>query len=113
MLSILLKGANTSEHSPDLRQHSEDGISTLREDEIFIEHQMERESLAEGVRTDARLLSAIFLETIQIFIKRLLLRVLLLDQELDVVALLTLLLNHLSGQPQNLHIINKPLIICL
>lgn len=57
---------------------------------------MEGESLAEGVGADPGLLRAVLLEAVQVLVERLLLRVLLLDQKLDVVALFALGLNHLQ-----------------
>lgn len=79
----------------DLRQDSVNGIPTLCEHQVLVKHEVEREGLAEGVGADPSLLCAVLLEAIQIFVERLLLRIFLLNQKLDVVALLTLWLDHL------------------
>lgn len=80
---------------PHLRQDSVDGVAALREHQVFVEHEVEGEGLAEGVGADPGLLRAVLLEAIQVLVEGLLLRVLLLDQELDVVALLAFGLDHL------------------
>lgn len=80
---------------PHLRQDSVDGVAALREHQVFVEHEVEGEGLAEGVGADAGLLRSVLLEAVQVLVEGLLLRVLLLDQELDVVALLALGLDHL------------------
>lgn len=79
-----------------LRQHSINGVPTLCQHQVFVEHEVERESLAEGVRADPGLLRAVLLEAIQVLVERLFLRVLLFDQKLDVVTLFALWLNHLQ-----------------
>lgn len=80
---------------PNLRQDSINGVAALREHQVFVEHEVEGEGLAEGVGADAGLLRAVLLEAVQVLVEGLLLRVLLLDQELDVVALLAFGLDHL------------------
>lgn len=80
---------------PHLRQDSVDGVAALREHQVLVEHEVEGEGLAEGVGADAGLLRAVLLEAVQVFVEGFLLRVLLLDQELDVVALLAFGLDHL------------------
>lgn len=79
-----------------LRQDSIDGVPALREHQVLVEHEVEGERLAEGVRADASLLRAVLLEAVQVLVEGLFLRVLLLDQELDVVTLFALRLNHLQ-----------------
>lgn len=78
-----------------LRQDSINGVPTLCEHQVFVKHEVERERLAKRVGANPSLLCAIFLEAIQVLIERLLLRVLLLDQKLDVVALFAFGLDHL------------------
>lgn len=80
---------------PHLRQDSIDGVAALREHQVFVEHEVEGEGLAEGVGADPGLLRAVLLKAVQVLVEGLLLRVLLLDQELDVVALLAFGLDHL------------------
>lgn len=82
---------------PHLRQDSINGVAALREHQVLVEHEVEGEGLAEGVGADPGLLRAVLLKAVQVLVESLLLRVLLLDQELDVVALLTFGLNHLHG----------------
>lgn len=79
-----------------LRQDSIDGVPALGEHQVLVKHEVEGESLAEGVRADASLLRAVLLEAVQVLVESLFLRVLLLDQELDVVTLFALGLNHLQ-----------------
>lgn len=57
---------------------------------------MEWEGLAKRVRADSSLLGAVLLKSIQVLVERLFLRVLLLNQKLDVVTLLALRLDHLQ-----------------
>lgn len=78
------------------------GIPTLCEHQVFIKHEVKRKGLAERVRADPSLLCAVLLKTVEIFIERLLLRVLLLNQKLDVVTLLTLWLDHLQKEHPSL-----------
>lgn len=80
---------------PHLRQDSINGVAALREHQVFVEHEVEGEGLAEGVGADPGLLRAVLLEAVQVLVEGLLLRVLLLNQELDVVALLAFGLDHL------------------
>lgn len=79
-----------------LRQDSINGVPALRQHQVFVKHEVEGEGLAERVRADASLLCAVLLEAVQVLVERLFLRVLLLDQKLDVVTLLALWLNHLQ-----------------
>lgn len=87
---------------PHLRKDSIDGVAALREHQVFVEHEVEGEGLAEGVGADPGLLRAVLLEAVQVLVEGLLLRVLLLDQELDVVALLAFGLDHLRRSKQQL-----------
>lgn len=91
----LIAGFETKFGAAHQWQDSINGVPTLSEHQVFIEHEVEREGLAERVRADPGLLSAVLLKAIEIFIKGLLLRVLLFDQKLDVVTLLALRLDHL------------------
>lgn len=81
--------------NPHLRQDSINGVPALCEHQVFVKHEVEREGLAECVRADPSLLCAVLLEAVQVLVERLFLRVLLLNQKLDVVALLTFRLDHL------------------
>lgn len=75
----------------------------MGEHEVLVEHEVKREGLAECVGADPGLLSAVLLKAIEVFIERLLLRVLLLNEKLDVVALFTFLLDHLQ-QVKSVHL---------
>lgn len=81
--------------NPHLRQDSINGIPALCEHQVFVKHEVEREGLAKRVWADPSLLCAVLFEAIQVLVERLFLRVLLLNQKLDVVALLTFWLDHL------------------
>ena len=60
-------------NNPDLRQNTVNCVPALSEHQVPVEHEVEGEGLAEGVRADARLLCAVLLKTIQILVQRLLL----------------------------------------
>lgn len=80
---------------PHLGQDSINGIPALCQHQVFVKHEVERKGLAKRVRADPSLLRAVLLKAVQILVERLFLRVLLLNQELDVVALLAFRLDHL------------------
>lgn len=81
--------------NPHLGQDSINGIPTLCEHQVFVKHEVEREGLAKRVRADSSLLCAVLLEAIQVLVECLFLRILLLNQKLDVVALRAFRLDHL------------------
>lgn len=99
------------EQCEHLRQDSVNGVAALCEHQVFVKHEVEGEGLAEGVRADAGLLRAVLLEAVQVLVEGLLLRVLLLDQELDVVAVFIFRLDHLRTTPSVKHdtVIDKDL----
>ncbi len=87
--------------TPHLRQDSINGVSALCEHQVFVEHEVEREGLAECVWADPSFLCAVLLEAVQVLVECLFLRVLFLNQKLDVVALLAFRLDHLHHMKLN------------
>lgn len=78
-----------------LWQDSVNGVPALREHQLPVEHQVKWEGLTERIGADPSLLRAVLLVAVEVFVERLLFRVLLLYQKLDVIALLTFRLDHL------------------
>ena len=83
--------------NPHLWQDTVYGVPALREHQVLVKHEVEGEGFAEGVGADPSLLCPVLFKAVQVLVESLLLRVLLLNQELDVVALLTLVLDNLKG----------------